>query len=80
MRGESVVCTATEFRLLHHLASRPGRVYSRAQLLERAVGSDVIVVERNIDVHISALRRKLKDYGNRIETVRGVGYRFLELA
>jgi DNA-binding response OmpR family regulator len=78
LRGEAIVCTATEFRLLQHLAKRPGRVYSRPQLLERAVGSDVIVVERNIDVHVSALRRKLKDYGSRIVTVRGVGYKFSE--
>ena len=77
LKNRSIVCTATEFRLLHHLVKNPGRVYSRAQLLEKAVGSDVIVVERNIDVHISALRRKLDDYAVRIETVRGVGYRFV---
>ena len=76
LNGRPVVCTATEFRLLYHLVKNPGRVYTRPQLLEKAVGSDVIVVERNIDVHISALRRKLEEYGARIETVRGVGYRF----
>jgi DNA-binding response OmpR family regulator len=75
---ETVVCTATEFRLLYHLARHPGRVFTRAQLLDRAVGSDVIVVERNIDVHVSALRRKLHDYGERIVTIRGVGYKFAE--
>ena len=79
LQGESIVCTATEFRLLLHLAKRPGRVYSRPQLLEQAIGNDVIVVERNIDVHISALRRKLQDYGERIVTVRGVGYKFSEV-
>ena len=79
LRGEPIVCTVTEFRLLHHLVSHPGRVYSRAQLLEHAVGTDVIVVERNVDVHISALRRKLDDYGSRLATVRGVGYKYLEL-
>jgi DNA-binding response OmpR family regulator len=78
LRGEPVPCTATEFRLLHHLVRNRGRVYTRAQLLDKAVGSDVIVVERNIDVHISALRRKLKDYGERITTIRGVGYKFAE--
>ncbi|MHC4957935.1 MAG: response regulator [Planctomycetota bacterium] len=78
LHGDVVVCTATEFRLLHYLAKRPGRVYSRLQLLEQAVGSDVIVVERNIDVHVSALRRKLGDYGARIVTVRSVGYKFAE--
>jgi DNA-binding response OmpR family regulator len=78
LRGEPISFTATEFRLLHHLVRNRGRVYTRAQLLDKAVGSDVIVVERNIDVHISALRRKLKDYGERIITIRGVGYKFAE--
>lgn len=78
LRGKPILLTATEFRLLHHLARNPGRVYSRAQLLDKAVGTDVIVIERNIDVHISALRRKLEDYGDRLLTIRGVGYKFLE--
>ena len=80
LRGEVITCTATEMRLLLHLVRNRGRVYTRGQLLERAVGSDVIVVERNIDVHVASLRRKLGDYGNRIVTVRGVGYKFAERA
>jgi len=78
LRGKEVVCTATEFRLLRHLMEHPGRVFSRAQLIDKAVGRDVIIVERNVDVHISALRRKLEDYGSRLVTVRGVGYKFAE--
>ena len=78
LRGKPVPLTATEFRLLHHLVQNPGRVYSRAQLLDKAVGTDVIVIERNIDVHMSALRRKLEDYGDRLLTIRGVGYKFTE--
>jgi len=78
LRGESIACTATEMRLLLHLVRNRGRVYSRPELLDRAVGSDVVVVERNIDVHVAALRRKLKDYGDRIVTVRGVGYKFAD--
>jgi two-component system phosphate regulon response regulator PhoB len=78
LRGEPIPLTATEFRLLHHLVRNPGRVYSRVQLLDKAVGTDVIVIERNVDVHISALRRKLQDYGDRIMTIRGVGYKFTE--
>ena len=70
--------TATEFRLLHQLVKHPGRVFSRPQLLDKVVGSDVIVVERNVDVHVAALRRKLGDVGERIVTVRGVGYKFAE--
>ena len=78
LHGRPIPCTATEFRLLYHLMRNVGRVYSRPQLLEKVVGNDVIVIERNIDVHISALRRKLKDYGPRIVTIRGVGYKFAE--
>jgi len=78
LRGKPIPLTATEFRLLHHLVRNPGRVYSRSQLLDKAVGTDVIVIERNIDVHMSALRRKLEDYGDRLLTIRGVGYKFTE--
>ena len=76
--GRPVILTATEFRLLYPLVRNRGRVYTRAQLLDQSVGADVIVVERNIDVHVSALRRKLGELGLQIETIRGVGYRFSE--
>ena len=76
--GETVDFTATEFRLLYYLASHPGRVYSRSQLLEPAVGDDVVVSNRNIDVHIRSLRKKLCSCSELIETIRGVGYRFKE--
>jgi two-component system alkaline phosphatase synthesis response regulator PhoP len=78
LRGVDVVCTPTELRLLHHLVRNRGRVFTRAQLLDKAVGSDVIVIDRNIDVHVATLRRKLKDLGDRIVTIRGVGYKFAE--
>ena len=71
-----VTLTATEFRLLHFLACHPGRVFTRDQLLNRAIGDGVIVIDRNIDVHIRAVRKKLGSYQNLIETIRGVGYRF----
>lgn len=76
--GETVDFTATEFRLLHYLASHPGRVYSRSQLLDPVVGDDVVVSNRNIDVHVRALRKKLCSCSGLIETIRGVGYRFKE--
>jgi len=76
--GESVSFTATELRLLHFLASHPGRVFTRDHLLSRVIGEDAIVIDRNIDVHIRAIRKKLGDYRELIETVRGVGYRFRE--
>ena len=76
--GEPVEFTATEFRLLHYLAAHQGRVYSRSQLLDHAVGDDVVVSNRNIDVHIRSLRKKLCSCSELIETIRGVGYRFKE--
>ena len=74
--GQSVSFTATELRLLHFLASHPGRVFTRDQLLTRVIGEDAFVIDRNIDVHVRGIRKKLGDYRDLIETVRGVGYRF----
>ena len=74
--GEPVTVTPTELRLLHFLAGHPGRVFTRNHLLSRVIGQDAIVTDRNIDVHVRALRHKLGRYRDLIETVRGVGYRF----
>ena len=79
--GESPVeLTATEFRLLSHLARRPGWVFTRQQLVDATQGDDSFVndrfvTDRSVDVHIVSLRRKLGSCGAYIETVRGVGYR-----
>jgi len=78
--GREVRLTATEFRLLHYLASNPGRVFSREQLLSRAMGDDVIVVDRNIDVHIRGIRKKMDIDPPLIETIRGVGYRLRDIS
>ena len=78
LNGESIKLTLTEFRLLHGLIEGEGRIFTRDQLIDRVRGEDITIVDRNIDVHISSLRRKLKDYGARILTIRGVGYRFQE--
>jgi len=77
--GKPVTFTATELRLLHFLASHPGRVFTRDQLLNRAIGESAVVIDRNIDVHVRAVRKKLGAYRELIETVRGVGYRFRDL-
>ncbi|MFO0968851.1 MAG: response regulator [Gemmataceae bacterium] len=74
---ELVALTPTEFRLLETLMRQPGRAFQRQDLMESALG-DTIVLDRTIDVHIKSLRRKLGDASERIETVRGVGYRFRE--
>jgi DNA-binding response OmpR family regulator len=74
--GREVVLTPTQFRLLGVLLAEPGRTFSRAELVERAFGAPVD--ERTVDVHIKELRRKLEPNEQRIETVRGRGYRCAE--
>jgi two-component system alkaline phosphatase synthesis response regulator PhoP len=76
--GEVVTLTSTEFRVLTFLASRPGWVYTRDQIIESIHGSDHHITDRSIDVQIMSLRKKLGDCGSFIETVRSVGYRFKE--
>lgn len=77
--GDALInLTATEFKVLHQLASQPGRAFTREQLLNRVVGLGVVVVDRNIDVHIRGLRKKLGDAAGLIQTIRGVGYRLVE--
>ena len=76
--GELVDLTATEFRLLTLLAGRPGRVFTRQQIIESIHGKYAAVTDRSVDVQIVMLRRKLGQRGDDIQTVRGVGYRFKE--
>jgi two-component system alkaline phosphatase synthesis response regulator PhoP len=76
--GKPVALTATEFNLLKALADKEGRVISREDLLSLARGDDVAVMDRTVDVHVAALRKKLGKHGEMIETVRGVGYRLKE--
>jgi DNA-binding response OmpR family regulator len=78
VNGETSELTATEFSLLRTLMERPGRVSSRERLLEQAWGSDVHVTVRTVDTHVKRLRQKLGPAGQRIATVRGVGYRIDE--
>jgi len=73
-----VQLTATEFRVLHVLAQRPGWVFTRYQIANIVHGGDYIVTDRSIDVQIVGLRKKLGSAGNHIETIRGVGYRLKE--
>jgi two-component system phosphate regulon response regulator PhoB len=76
--GVSLDLTPIEFNLLACLMERPGRVLSRGQLLDRVWGADVFVTERTVDTHVKRLRSKLGRAADRIETIRGVGYRFRE--
>lgn len=80
--GELVALTATEFRLLRSLMMARGRVLDRSQLIEKILGSGVVVTDRTIDVHVTALRRKLGTVSADsraalwIQTIRGAGYAF----
>lgn len=76
---KSIALTATEFRILATLLRGRGRVLSRSQLLVQAFGPNVIVTDRTIDVHVTALRKKLgSDASKWLQTVRGFGYTFRE--
>jgi hypothetical protein len=68
--------TLTEFKLLQMLSKHPGHVYNRLELLDYLWGTDKIVVDRTIDVHMKNLRDKLGRFGDAIHSVRGVGYKF----
>lgn len=73
--GKVVSLSATEFSILEFLASNPGWVFSRNQIIDAVKGKDYPVTERSVDVQILGLRKKLGQYGRYIQTVRGVGYR-----
>ena len=73
--GEEIRLTLKEYELLRIFMDNPGRAFTREQLLRQAWGTDYMGESRTVDVHIGTLRSKLKDCGNSIETVRGVGYR-----
>ncbi len=76
VEGKLIDLTNSEFRILHHMARRPGWVFTRYQLVDAVHGEKHAVSDRSVDVMIVGLRRKLNECGNYIETVRGVGYRF----
>ena len=73
-KGKPIQFPRKEFELLSFLASKPGRVFSRDEILENVWGNEVLVVDRTIDVHVRKIREKLED--NYIFTVKGVGYKF----
>jgi two-component system phosphate regulon response regulator PhoB len=76
VKKKAIDLTYTEFEVLRLLARRPGRVYTRNQIIDAVKGPDYPVTDRAVDVQIAGLRKKLGAASDRIETVRGVGYRF----
>lgn len=78
-KGEKpITLTLSEFGILRRLLSNQGKVFTRNQLLDDVHNDDALIVDRNIDVHIASLRKKLGPGFDSIETVRGIGYRFKE--
>lgn len=74
--GEEIILPRKEFELLSLLASRPGKVFKREEILDKVWGNEVIVGGRTIDVHIRKLREKIGE--NHFKTVKGVGYKYVE--
>ena len=75
VKDSMVDLTRTEFRILQFLASRPGWVFTRGQIVRAVHGDDYPVTGRAVDVQVAALRRKLGEAGSHVKTVRGVGYK-----
>ena len=73
--GHQVQFTLSEFKLLQAMANKPGKVFTREQLLSFLSDQETYVIDRNIDVHIRAIRKKLKESGKIIQTIRGIGYK-----
>ena len=78
--GDDLGLTLTEFELLRYLVRHPRKAFTRQQLLETIWKDAMMVTERTVDAHIKNLREKLGDFAKHIQTVRGVGYRFVEEA
>lgn len=76
VKDKQIELTFTEFAILQTLAKRPGLVFTRYQIVDSIRGGNYVVSDRAVDVQIVSLRKKLGDYGEHIETVRGIGYRF----
>src|SRR5262245_675711 len=71
-----IAVTRTQFQMFAVLVGEPGRVFHRPELVQQGI----VASDRTVDAHIKELRRKLGEYGTRIETVRGIGYRFSDRA
>jgi DNA-binding response OmpR family regulator len=74
--GQAIDLTVTEFGILHFLSLRPGFVRTRDQIISAVHGRNTVLSSRTVDVHVTAVRRKLGALGECVQTVRGVGYRF----
>jgi DNA-binding response OmpR family regulator len=80
IKGKPVALTKLEFRILGFLMENPGKVFTRDKLLSGAWDGEAFVIDRTVDVHVRSIRSKLGRHRDRLETVRGSGYRFSEEA
>ncbi len=78
LESKKLSLTLTEFKIVYALAKSPGVAFTREQLLSKINNDQTFVIDRNIDVHVRAIRRKLNDHANLITTVRGIGYKACE--
>jgi two-component system alkaline phosphatase synthesis response regulator PhoP len=76
LKGKEIILPRKEFELLSLLASKPGKVFKREDILDKVWGNEVVVGGRTIDVHIRKLREKIGD--DYFKTVKGVGYKFVD--
>jgi two-component system alkaline phosphatase synthesis response regulator PhoP len=76
VNGQEKFFPKKEFILFHLLASQPGKVFTREEILKKVWGEDVMVIDRTIDVHIRKIREKLGSYSNSLVTIKGIGYKF----
>ncbi len=79
LNNEKLPLTPTEFKLLALMAQQRGRVFTREQLVKSVQGEGINVIGRTVDTHVFSLRKKLGDWGEHIETARGIGYRFKDI-
>lgn len=79
LNGNELTLPRKEFEILLLLASKPGKVFDRNQILDTVWGEDIYVVARTIDVHVRKIREKLGEHSDLIQTIKGVGYRFRKI-
>ncbi|MFH1197898.1 MAG: response regulator transcription factor [bacterium] len=80
LNGENIFLPKKQFEILAYLASNPGKVFPRDRILKDIWGTEIYVIERTVDVHIRKIREQLGVYEDLIETIKGVGYRFKNIA
>lgn len=78
IKGQLIELSLTEFKILELLTSRPGRVFTRDQILDHLWGQEKVVIPRTVDVHVRYLREKLGQLADLIKSVRGLGYKYEE--